>query len=93
MSKKYARRSTAAGEAGHYVVQIDGVESSDDYLRLMSFLQGLPVVRGIAPARAAPGVLSLDLELLTGLPGLKRAAGNGEVLVGSDDAPATFHLR
>ena len=93
LSKKYARRSTAAGEAGHYVVQIDGIDSADDYLRLMSWLQSQPVVRGIVPVRAVPGALALDVDLLTGLPGLKRAAGNGEVLVGSDDAPATFHLR
>ena len=92
LSTKYAKRTTA-GAAGHYVVEVDGIDSSDDYLRLMSFLQGLPVVRGIAPVKATPGVLALDLDLLTGLPGLKRAAGNGEVLVGSDDAPASFHLR
>ena len=92
LSTKYAKRTTA-GAAGHYVVEVDGIDSSDDYLRLMSFLQELPVVRRIAPVKAAPGVLALDLDLLTGLPGLKRAAGNGEVLVGSDDAPASFHLR
>jgi len=92
LSTKYAKRTTA-GAAGHYVVEVDGIDSSDDYLRLMSFLQELPVVRGIAPVKATPGVLALDLDLLTGLPGLKRAAGNGEVLVGSDDAPASFHLR
>jgi hypothetical protein len=51
------------------------------------------MVRGIAPVKATPGMLALDLDLLTGLPGLKRAAGNGEVLVGSDEAPASFHLR
>ena len=93
LSKKYAKRSTAAGEPGHYVVQVDGIDSADDYLRLMSWLQGQAVVRGIVPVRAVPGSLSLDLDLLTGLPGLKRAAADGEVLVGSDDMPATFHLR
>lgn len=93
LSKKYAKRSTAAGAAGHYVVQIDGIGDGDDYVRLMSYLQGLPVVRGIAPVRASPGALSLDLDLLTGLPGLRRAIGNGEVLVGSEDAPTSFHLR
>jgi uncharacterized protein len=92
LSSKYAKRTTA-GAAGHYVVEVDGIDSSDDYLRLMSFLQSLPVVRGIAPVKATPGVLAVDLDLLTGLPGLKRAAGNGEVLVGSDETPTSFHLR
>ena len=54
LSKKYAKRSTAAGEPGRYTVQIDGVRNADDYMRLMSYLQGLPVVRGMAPVRAAP---------------------------------------
>jgi len=93
IAKKYAKRSTAAGQAGRYTVRIDGLRGTDDYLRLMSYLQGLAVVRGISPIRAEPEALTLELDLLTGLPGLKRAAGGGEVLVGSEEDPAAYHLR
>src|SRR4249919_181515 len=93
LSKKYAKRSTAAGTPGRYTVQIDGIRSSEDYVRAMSYLQGLTVVRGIAPMRANAENLTLELDLITGLPGLKRALGNGEVL-GADEGDApVLHLR
>jgi hypothetical protein len=93
LSKKYARRSTAAGPAGHYAVQIDGIGSSEDYLRLTSYLQGLSVVRGMAPMRTTPTGLVIDLDLLTGLPGLKRAVGGGDVLVADEGETPVFRLR
>ena len=40
LSKKYAKRSTAAGEPGRYTVQIDGMRNADDYIRLMSLPAG-----------------------------------------------------
>jgi hypothetical protein len=92
LSRKYAKRSTAAGEPGRYVVQIDGIRGNQDYLRLMSYLQGLPVVRGMVPVRAAPDGLVLELDLLTGLPGLKRMVANGDVLLAEEDTPV-LHLR
>ena len=93
LSKKYAKRSSAAGTAGRYTVQIDGVNDSEDYLRLMSYLQGLPVVRGMAPVRANAEGLTLELDLITGLPGLKRALGNGEVLTADEGDAPVLHLR
>jgi hypothetical protein len=92
LSRKYAKRSTAAGEPGRYVVQIDGIRGNEDYLRLMSYLQGLAVVRGMAPVRAAPDALVLELDLLTGLPGLKRMVASGDVLLAEEDTPV-LHLR
>jgi len=98
LSKKYARRSTAAGEPGRYAVQIDGIRSSEDYVRVVSYLQGLPVVRGIAPMRANGDALVVELDLITGLPGLKRVLGSGEVLYADESEVPTatvpvLHLR
>ncbi|BCT92845.1 hypothetical protein LYSHEL_18690 [Lysobacter helvus] len=93
LSKKYAKRSSAAGTAGRYTVQIDGVRDSEDYLRLMSYLQSLAVVRGMAPVRANAEGLTLELDLITGLPGLKRALGNGEVLTADEGDAPVLHLR
>lgn len=92
LSKKYAKRSTAAGEPGRYTVQIDGIRNAEDYIRLMSYLQGLPVVRGMAPVRAAPDGFIVELDLITGLPGLRRVVGTGEVLLAEEDQPV-LHLR
>jgi hypothetical protein len=92
LSHKYARRSTAAGEPGRYTVQVDGLRNAEDYLRLMSYLQGLPVVRGIAPVRADAAGLVLDLDLLTGMPGLRRVVAGGDVLLAEEDLPV-LHLR
>ena len=92
LSKKYAKRSTAAGEPGRYTVQIDGIRSNEDYLRLMSYLQGLPVIRGMVPVRAAPDALVVELDLLTGMPGLKSTIARGDVLLAEEDTPV-LHLR
>lgn len=92
LSRKYAKRSTAAGEPGRYTVQIDGVRNAADYIRLMSYLQGLPVVRGMAPVRAVPEALVVELDLITGMPGLRRVLASGDVLLAEEDQPV-LHLR
>jgi hypothetical protein len=93
LSKKYAKRSTAAGTPGRYTVQIDGVRNSEDYLRLMSYLQGITVIRGMSPVRANPDGLVLELDLITGLPGLKRMVANGDVLIAEEGDIPVLHLR
>lgn len=80
LTKRYAKR-TAAGPAGSYAVTFRGLDSSEKYMRLSGYLQGLSVVRGIKPLRATADEMVLELELLTGLPGLQRMAGEGDVLV------------
>lgn len=91
LSRKYARRN-AVGPAGTYRVAFTGVDSADDFIRLSAYLQKLPVVRRITPVRAMPGAMEYDLELLTGIAGLKRMADE-DVLIGGDGEPATFQLR
>ncbi len=91
LSRKYARRN-AVGPAGIYRVAFTGVDSTDDFIRLSAYLQQLPVVRKITPVRATPSAIEYDLELITGIAGLKRMADE-EVLSGGDGEPATFQLR
>jgi hypothetical protein len=94
LSKKYAKVSAPVDPPGQYRVLVTGIDSSEDFLRLSAFLQGTPVVRGIRPLRAGPGALELELDLLTGLAGFRRAVGAGDVLAGGGEGdPAMFHLR
>jgi hypothetical protein len=91
LSRKYAKRN-AVGPAGTYRVAFTGVDSAEDFIRLAAYLQKLPVVRKVTPARATPSAIEYDLELVTGIAGLKRMADE-EVLSGGDGEPATFQLR
>jgi hypothetical protein len=86
LTKRYAKRS-AAGPAGSYAVTFEGMDSSDDYIRLSGYLQGLAVVRKIRPVRATADGVVLELELLTGLPGLRRMVEGDDVLVAIDSMP------
>ncbi|WP_425603351.1 DUF2066 domain-containing protein [Luteimonas endophytica] len=77
--KRYAR-TVETGPAGRYRVLFAGIDSSDDFVRLTGHLQGLSVVRAITPVRATADGLELELELLTGLSGFRRLAGE-DVLI------------
>lgn len=85
--RRYAK-APAAGAAGVYRIVVSGIRSADDYLRLASTLQGVPVVKSIVPVQAAGDRLELDVELMTGLPGLNRMLGRDAALqpVGAVDA-------
>ncbi|MFT3763424.1 MAG: DUF2066 domain-containing protein [Pseudoxanthomonas sp.] len=73
--KRYAKRAATMGPPGVYRVTFTGIRSADDYLRLSAALQKLSVVRRIVPVRATGDALDLDLELISGLPGLRRVLG------------------
>lgn len=105
--KRYAKAGTS-GTPGTYRVRFIGVDSGDDYMRLMAYLDGLSIVKRVSPVAAMPGELQLDLDLATGLPGFARLTGRAGVLSAvagvdmggndgkDDDAPsargATFRL-
>ena len=93
LSEKYAKVSAPVDPPGEYRVLVTGIDSSEDFLRLAGFLQGASVVRGIRPLRAGPGSLELELDLVTGLAGVRRTADGSDVLSGGDGDPATFQLR
>ena len=71
--KRYAR-ATETGPGGSYRITFTGIDSSDDFIRLSGYLQGMSVVQRVTPVRATAQGLELELELLTGLPGFRRLA-------------------
>lgn len=96
LSRRYAKAPVDTGPAGDYRVVFTGIRSSEDYLRLSGYLQGLAVVRGITPLAAAGDRLELELTLSTGLAGLRRMASRGGVIEpdeAGDDGPARYRLR
>ncbi len=95
--RRYARSSGASGPAGAYRVRFTGIDSADDYIRLMGHLQEISVVRKARPISAGPEGLLLELDLISGLPGFRKMIGSRGILVGSEstegtDVP-TFDLR
>ena len=83
MIRRYARRSGGVGAPGNYRVLITGIDSADDYIRLMSHLQEISVVRKVRPVRAGADGLLLELELISGLPGFRKMIDGRGVLIGS----------
>lgn len=90
--KRYAKQAVG-GAPGTYRVIFSGIGSSDDYLRLSAALQQAAVVRRIAPVRVDGDTLEADLDLLSGVEGLKRMLGEDGPVVGGEGDPAVFHLK
>ena len=88
---RYAKAGTA-GPAGTYRVTFTGINSSEDFMRLSGYLQGVAVVRRITPVRATPESLEVDLELSTGLSGFRRLL-DARVLQDEEGDPPVFRLR
>jgi len=80
------------GTAGMYAVDIDGIGSQGDYLRLMSYLQGLPVVRRVAPVEAGPGMLRVQLELGVGMKGFRSMVASGSTLRADAETAGAAHF-
>jgi hypothetical protein len=89
-----------AGAAGVYAVEVGGVNTQGQYLRLMGYLETLAIVRRIAVTEAVPGEVKLSLELAVGMRGFRTLLANGGVLRAPDvvddateEAPATGAAR
>jgi hypothetical protein len=92
--RKYARRGSGAGAPGTFRVNIIGIDSADDYIRLSAHLQELSIVKRMRPVSASGNTLVLDLELMTGMSGFKRMVESRGVLVPSEgEETPTFDLR
>lgn len=86
-----ARRDAVAldtGVAGPQLVEVSGVHSQGDFIRLMSYLQTLAVVRKVTVVEARPGSLRLQLDLGVGMRGFLPMLSTGTVLV-PDPEPTT----
>ncbi len=93
--KRYAKASPV-GEPGVERIMVTGINSASDYVRLSAWLQSTSVVQGIHPLRATPDSLELELDLLTGLPGLRRVLDESllvESEAGIEGLPPVFQLR
>jgi hypothetical protein len=91
---RYAK-AAPVGPAGRYQVAFTGLDGSQDYMQLMAWLHSQSMVRDVKPLRATPERLELELELTTGLAGLRRVLDD-ELLVeegAGDGDSATFRVR
>jgi hypothetical protein len=68
------------GVAGLYTIEVEGVNSQADYIRLMSYLQTVPVVRKVSALEATPATLRLQLDLSVGMKGFRTMVGTGGTL-------------
>ncbi|WP_269790410.1 DUF2066 domain-containing protein [Stenotrophomonas sp. Iso1] len=91
--RRYAK-VPVSGAAGTYRIVVSGINSADDYLRLASALQSNPVVKSMVPVQATADRLELDVELMSGLPGLNRMLGQNSALqpVGAVEGDATTEI-
>ncbi|RDZ29373.1 DUF2066 domain-containing protein [Lysobacter silvisoli] len=96
LMRRYAKRGSAAGPPGVYRVAFTNLNSSDDYIRLSGYLQRLAVVRKITPVRASAEMVEFDLDLISGLQGLRRMTEGGDVVEaqeGLEGQPPVYRLR
>jgi len=89
--RRYAK-AESAGPPGIARVVFTGIDSSEDFMRLSGYLQGMPVVRRITPVRATPQGLEVDLDLATGMSGFRRLLDD-DVLLDEEGEPPVFRLR
>jgi hypothetical protein len=68
------------GVAGLYSVDVVGVSSQSDFIRLMAYLQSMAVVRKVTVLRATPEQLRLQLDLGIGMKGFRTMVGTGDTL-------------
>lgn len=74
------------GVAGLYSIEIGGVNTQADYLKLMAYLPRLPSVRKVTVIEAVPGQLRVQLDLSVGMKGFRTLLGTDDVLVPAIDA-------
>ncbi|HEY2346932.1 MAG TPA: DUF2066 domain-containing protein [Xanthomonadaceae bacterium] len=93
LARKYAK-VVAAGPAGSFTIEIDGVHGSEDYVRAMGYLEGIGIVRKIVLLGAHDDRLRMQLELGTGMEGFRSVIAVGQVLQpDADPASTVFHLK
>ena len=93
LAARYARAPAPIGEPGRYVVRFTGLEDAGDYMRLSAWLQSQAVVQDIVPRRATAGMVEFELQLATGLPGLRRVADAELLAPAGEGEPLTFDVR
>ena len=85
LAKKYSR-AVVGGPAGVSAIEIDGLHSGDDYVRMMGYLQSMGVVRHIVLLGANDDHLRMQLDLANGIEGFRSLVAAGRVLQADGDA-------
>jgi uncharacterized protein len=76
------------GAAGKYRIDVLGVNDSQDFIRLMGYLQQMAIVKRVQVIQATPELLRLELDMNVGMKGFYTLIGTGGTLRGTDvDAP------
>jgi len=77
-----------SGVAGVYAIEVAGVDTQGDYLRLMGYLENLAIVRRVGVLEAVPGQLRVQLDLSVGMKGFRTLLAGGGVLRSASSEPA-----
>ena len=93
LAARYAKVSAPIGEPGRYLVRFTGLDDARDYMRLSAWLQAQSVVRDVVPKRASADMVEFELDLATGLPGLRRAVDDELLEPAGEGEPPTFRVR
>lgn len=72
------------GAAGKYRIDVIGVNDSQDFIRLMGYLQQLAIVKRVQVMQATPDLLRLELDMNVGLKGFRTLIGSGGTLRSAD---------
>ncbi|MEO8000957.1 MAG: DUF2066 domain-containing protein [Arenimonas sp.] len=72
------------GVAGKYQIDVAGVNDSDDFIRLMGYLQQLAIVRRVQVIQATPESLRLELDMNAGMKSFYTLIGSGGILRSTD---------
>ena len=69
-----------SGVAGLYAIEVAGVQTQADYLRLMGYLETLAIVRRVGVTEAIPGQVRVQLDLSVGMKGFRTLIAGGSTL-------------
>lgn len=72
------------GVAGKYRIDVVGVRDSQDFIRLMGYLQQMAIVRRVQVIQATPETLRLELDMNVGVKGFRTMIGSGSTLRSAD---------
>lgn len=92
LAARYAK-AEPIGEPGRHEVLFTGIDSSEDYMRVVAWLRSQSVVRDVRPLRAGPDGLGVELDLATGLAGLRRVLDEELLVEEGVGEPVTFRVR
>lgn len=93
LSSRFAAAVTEGGQAGSFAVRISGLRSAEDYARVLDYIGRLSVVREARVRGASADVLELELDLRTGLAGLRQLVANGQTLQAEDEDRSVGRFR